>query len=73
MPDGVEPEDLEFYYPITPACAVIVGRGGRHARTPERQLDVNEVDGYNRLMSFAAHEQLFAADEELLRRMAAQR
>jgi hypothetical protein len=73
VPEGVEPEDLEFYYPLSPACAVIVGRGGRDARPPQRQLAANEVDGYNRLMSLAAYEQLFAADEELLRRMAAQR
>lgn len=73
LPAGAEPEDLEFYYPVTPACAVLVGRGGTDGRPPERQLEANGVDGYNRLMALAAYEQLFAADEELLRRMAAQR
>lgn len=73
VPEGVEPEDLEFYYPITPTCAVIVGRDGMDGRRPERQLEANEVEDYNRLMSCAASEQLFAADEELLRRMAPRR
>ena len=73
VPEGVEPEDLEFYYPITPACAVIVGRGGTDRRPSERQLEATDVNGYNRMMSLAAYEQLFAADEELLQRMARHR
>lgn len=73
VPGGVEPEDLEFYYPVTPARAVLIGRLGKRERPPKRQLDAAEVDGYNRLMALAAHAQLFAADERLLERMAAQR
>jgi hypothetical protein len=73
VPEGVEPEDLEFYYPITPACAVIVGRRGTAGRSFEWQLEANELDEYNRLMSLASSEQLFAASEELLWQVASRR
>jgi Protein of unknown function (DUF4238) len=69
--DGVEPEDLEFHYPVTPTTAVLVGRGG--SRPLVRQLDPGSVDRYNQMVVQTAYEQLFAADETLLRRMAAPR
>jgi hypothetical protein len=71
VPAGIEPEDLEFFYPITPTRAVLVGRGGE--RAPKQQLSAESVDGYNQLMARAAEEQLFATNEALLLRIVRER
>lgn len=67
LPLGTAVDELELYYPVSPAVGLVLEAhhpvGGTHRRT----LNPKEAAGYNDAMFRLAHTQVFASDEELLR------
>jgi hypothetical protein len=61
-------DDLEFYYPISPSIAVLVGTGRDPAtRQPDATATKVEVARYNRAIAQASHRQIFGLEEGVLR------
>jgi len=59
-------DDVEFYYPVAPSLAVLVGDEKNGQRLEHVDLTATEVAHYNRLMLQAAHEQVYSLNENIL-------
>ena len=61
----IEPTDLIFYYPISPEIAITV-----NDEIPETivELDLSEVDRYNRVIVNSSYENIFAINPESIER-----
>ena len=63
---GEAPQEFEIYYPVSPGTALLVEADHPEGGRSERTLEAKTVEDYNRAVFRAAHEQVFAADEETL-------
>jgi len=61
------PEELEFYYPISPNLAVLITeeKPNSHSKISITQVDVIE---YNRMIANASYTQIFAKSEEMVKK-----
>jgi hypothetical protein len=65
-----EVNDLEIYYPVSPTRALLIEvNKGRGAPITRRLISDTETWRYNRTVHLLAHEQVFATDEGILRRL----
>lgn len=58
-------EELIFYYPISPKIAITVNDKNN---TDRIELEIEEVDKYNKAMVKASYESIFANDENVIKR-----
>jgi hypothetical protein len=65
--DCVPPSELELYYPVSPELALLMDWGDGSGVKERRMLPAAEVGAYNRLLSRASGEQIYARTEEALR------
>jgi hypothetical protein len=56
------PDELEFYYPVSPATAVLIGMNPHGGDSKSVQLGREDVVRLNRSIAAAAHRQIYAAD-----------
>ena len=63
------PERLEFYYPVTPKIAVLIGDKRDRGRPTAGVLTAAEVERLNRHIIAAGDEQLYASCEMALREL----
>ena len=61
----IEPTDLIFYYPISPEIAITVN--DEISETID-ELDLSEVDRYNRVIVNSSYENIFAINPESIER-----
>ncbi len=67
-----EVKDLELYYPVSPSRALLIEVDkGSGARVGRRSISDAETWHYNETAHLLAHEQTFATDEDVLRRLSA--
>ncbi len=69
-PEGLEPKDLTFYYPVSPAHALLVSKD---ASWSVRTISNLEVNIRNAAMAKAAHSQVYAHKAEDLEHVATDR
>ncbi len=66
LPEGVPPDELELYYPLTPTRALLLGFDAATRTTNERLLTTTEAAAYNEMMVNASYEQVYARTEDAL-------
>lgn len=66
LPNGVPPEVVDLYYPLTPMLAVVVGFDATEPSKTVRSLTAAETRRYNAKIVEAAHEQVYARTEVAL-------
>lgn len=69
-PEGVEAKELAFYYPVSPARALLVSK---EASWTKRTVSSLEVNARNAAMAKGAHSQVYAHKAEDLEHVAADR
>lgn len=62
----IPPEDVEFFYPITPNCALLLTANRKYSSGETIRISTNETSAYNQMEKRAAHEQIFAKEESQL-------
>ena len=65
--DGMPPEDLEFYYPLSPQLAMLLTDKVDAFYSDRSVITSTEAEAYNRLILRSAHEQVFSNSEHYLR------
>lgn len=60
------PEDLELYYPLTPTLAVLMAFDQGSFASERREMTVEGVGNYNRMIAAMADEQIYARSENAL-------
>ena len=60
------PKDVEFFYPITPNCALLLTANRKYSSGQTIRISTNETSVYNQMEKRAAHEQIFAKEESQL-------
>lgn len=63
------PTALEFYYPVAPDVAVLVGNTRYGSEPADRELSGNEVDVFNSRIASTANRQIFGKSEQALLRL----
>jgi hypothetical protein len=61
------PDSLQYYYPVSPHRAVVVGTGARDF-SPVQQVNGVDVDYCNYMIAKHAHEQVFGTTTEIVER-----
>jgi hypothetical protein len=56
------PDKLEFYYPVSPTIAVLIGMDPHGGESKTVHLEREEVVRFNQAIAAAAHRQIYAAD-----------
>jgi hypothetical protein len=60
-------DDLEFYYPLAPALAMVLSKDQKKWPTQRHNVSSLEVERYNHLIYEISEDQLYANDEAYLR------
>lgn len=64
--EGKDIQDLEFYYPISPAVAVIVSRKKNYMGSVIEVLDTDRIKAWNKHIFLQSNEQLYSREKSLL-------
>ncbi|MDI1279662.1 DUF4238 domain-containing protein [Methylobacter sp.] len=60
------PEELEFYYPVSPNLAILITKNIEVRNSNILLLNKSQVDDYNKMIVQQSHSQLFASSKEAL-------
>jgi hypothetical protein len=64
---NIEVEKLEMYYPLSPSLALLITDKKSHQnQTSIKELSIDEVNQFNKLIIDYSHEQVFSNDKETL-------
>lgn len=66
VPDNIPPEDIEFYYPLSPVLAILITKKESLNNIYKANLTFDEVQHYNNMIIAQSHEQIYSSMEESL-------